>query len=154
MYWLICFCDKLLLFWRAENVILFVVVFKVTHSRDTYQDLVRLMEQHRADRAVQLSILRYWPTTAARPRGDLWPRCECCSCIFFRFKLKITPTAIHRLIIFTFLHTKPNMASIPELQLTIFIIDLLIIFSIHSLVSVILKKYVKMLFTVSQSPFL
>ncbi|XP_035982007.1 cullin-9 isoform X2 [Fundulus heteroclitus] len=31
---------------------------QVTHSRDTYQDLVRLMEQHRADRAVQLSILR------------------------------------------------------------------------------------------------
>ncbi|XP_069394824.1 cullin-9 isoform X4 [Paralichthys olivaceus] len=31
---------------------------QVTHSRDTYQDLVRLIEQHRADRAVQLSILR------------------------------------------------------------------------------------------------
>ncbi|XP_059215808.1 cullin-9 isoform X2 [Centropristis striata] len=31
---------------------------QVSHSRDTYQDLVRLMEQHRADRAVQLSILR------------------------------------------------------------------------------------------------
>lgn len=31
---------------------------QVTRSRDTYQDLVRLMEQHRADRAVQLSILR------------------------------------------------------------------------------------------------
>ncbi|XP_030012031.1 cullin-9 isoform X2 [Sphaeramia orbicularis] len=31
---------------------------QVTHSRDTYQDLVRLLEQHRADRAVQLSILR------------------------------------------------------------------------------------------------
>ncbi|XP_045898689.1 cullin-9 isoform X2 [Micropterus dolomieu] len=31
---------------------------QVIHSRDTYQDLVRLMEQHRADRAVQLSILR------------------------------------------------------------------------------------------------
>ncbi|XP_069543738.1 cullin-9 isoform X2 [Brachyistius frenatus] len=31
---------------------------QVTHSRDTYQDLVRLMEQHRADRAAQLSILR------------------------------------------------------------------------------------------------
>ncbi|XP_074531709.1 cullin-9 isoform X2 [Halichoeres trimaculatus] len=31
---------------------------QVTHSRDTYQDLVRLMEQLRADRAVQLSILR------------------------------------------------------------------------------------------------
>ncbi|XP_038154264.1 cullin-9 isoform X4 [Cyprinodon tularosa] len=31
---------------------------QVTHSRDTYQDLVRLMEQHRADRAVQLSILQ------------------------------------------------------------------------------------------------
>ncbi|KAM9847747.1 cullin-9 isoform 1-T1 [Aulostomus maculatus] len=31
---------------------------QVTHSRDTYQDLVRLMEQRRADRTVQLSILR------------------------------------------------------------------------------------------------
>ncbi|XP_029927070.1 cullin-9 isoform X2 [Myripristis murdjan] len=31
---------------------------QVTRSRDTYQDLVRLMEQHRADRAVQLSILK------------------------------------------------------------------------------------------------
>ncbi|XP_020565045.1 cullin-9 isoform X3 [Oryzias latipes] len=31
---------------------------QVTQSRDTYQDLVRLMEQHRADRAIQLSILR------------------------------------------------------------------------------------------------
>ncbi|XP_060896472.1 cullin-9 isoform X4 [Labrus mixtus] len=31
---------------------------QVTHSRETYQDLVRLMEQHRADRAVQVSILR------------------------------------------------------------------------------------------------
>ncbi|KAM9727786.1 cullin-9 [Menidia menidia] len=31
---------------------------QVTHSRDTYQDLVRLLEQHRADRAVTLSVLR------------------------------------------------------------------------------------------------
>ncbi|KAM9365042.1 LOW QUALITY PROTEIN: cullin-9 [Pholidichthys leucotaenia] len=31
---------------------------QVTQSRDTYQDLVRLLEQHRADRTVQLSILR------------------------------------------------------------------------------------------------
>ncbi|XP_047458377.1 cullin-9 isoform X2 [Mugil cephalus] len=31
---------------------------QVTRSRDTYQDLVRLLEQHRADRAIQLSILR------------------------------------------------------------------------------------------------
>ncbi|KAF0027925.1 hypothetical protein F2P81_020666 [Scophthalmus maximus] len=31
---------------------------QVTHNRGTYQDLVRQMEQHRADRAVQLSILR------------------------------------------------------------------------------------------------
>ena len=31
---------------------------QVTRSRDTYQDLVRLMDQHRADRAAQLSILR------------------------------------------------------------------------------------------------
>ncbi|XP_037536667.1 cullin-9 [Nematolebias whitei] len=31
---------------------------QVTKSRGTYQNLVRLMEQHRADRAVQLSILR------------------------------------------------------------------------------------------------
>lgn len=38
---------------------LFIGVFEqVTHSRDTYQDLVRLMEQHRAERAIQLSILR------------------------------------------------------------------------------------------------
>lgn len=36
----------------------FPVFVQVTHSRDTYQDLVRLMEQHRADRAIQLSILR------------------------------------------------------------------------------------------------
>lgn len=36
-----------------------LVFVQVTHSRDTYQDLVRLMEQHRGDRAVQLSILRY-----------------------------------------------------------------------------------------------
>lgn len=34
---------------------------QVTHSRDTYQDLVRLMEQHRAERATQLSILRCRP---------------------------------------------------------------------------------------------
>ncbi|XP_071249018.1 cullin-9-like isoform X4 [Salvelinus alpinus] len=31
---------------------------QVTRSRETYQDLVRLMDQHRADRAAQLSILR------------------------------------------------------------------------------------------------
>lgn len=31
---------------------------EVTRSRDTYQDLIRLMDQHRVDRAVQLSILR------------------------------------------------------------------------------------------------
>lgn len=31
---------------------------QVTRSRETYQDLVRLMAQHRADRATQLSILR------------------------------------------------------------------------------------------------
>ncbi|XP_041922384.1 cullin-9 isoform X3 [Alosa sapidissima] len=31
---------------------------KVTHSRDAFQDLVGLMDQHRVDRAVQLSILR------------------------------------------------------------------------------------------------
>ncbi|KAL0177398.1 hypothetical protein M9458_026292, partial [Cirrhinus mrigala] len=30
---------------------------EVTRSRDTFQDLIRLMDQHRADRAVQLSIL-------------------------------------------------------------------------------------------------
>ena len=41
-----------------------VFLDQVTHSRDTYQDLVRLMEQHRADRAVQLSILRYGQITA------------------------------------------------------------------------------------------
>ncbi|XP_034041458.1 cullin-9 isoform X2 [Thalassophryne amazonica] len=31
---------------------------QVTYSRDAYQDLVQLMEQHRADRVVQVSILR------------------------------------------------------------------------------------------------
>lgn len=36
-----------------------LVFVQVTHSRDTYQDLVRLMEQHRGDRTAQLSILRY-----------------------------------------------------------------------------------------------
>ncbi|XP_016119163.1 cullin-9-like, partial [Sinocyclocheilus grahami] len=30
---------------------------EVTRSRDTFQDLIRLMDQHRADRAAQLSIL-------------------------------------------------------------------------------------------------
>ncbi|XP_028323959.1 cullin-9 isoform X2 [Gouania willdenowi] len=30
----------------------------VTHNKETFQDLLRLMEQHRTDRAVQLSILR------------------------------------------------------------------------------------------------
>lgn len=38
-----------------------MVFDQVTHSRDTYQDLVRLMEQHRAERATQLSILRCRP---------------------------------------------------------------------------------------------
>lgn len=42
------------------SVFVGVCVIQVTHSRDTYQDLVRLMEQHRAERAVQLSILRCW----------------------------------------------------------------------------------------------
>ncbi len=32
---------------------------EVTRSRDTFQDLIRLMDQHRVDRAVQLSILRW-----------------------------------------------------------------------------------------------
>lgn len=31
---------------------------EVMHSRDTFQDLVRLMDQHRVERTVQLSILR------------------------------------------------------------------------------------------------
>lgn len=45
------------LFMEGES--LFVGVFdQVTHSRDTYQDLVRLMEQHRSERVIQLSILR------------------------------------------------------------------------------------------------
>ena len=34
---------------------------QVTRSRDTYQVLVRLLDQFRADRDVQLSILRYFP---------------------------------------------------------------------------------------------
>lgn len=44
-----------------ETSVFVGVCDQVTHSRDTYQDLVRLMEQHRAERAVQLSILRCWP---------------------------------------------------------------------------------------------
>lgn len=31
---------------------------QVTRNKDTFQDLVRLMDQHRVDRATQLSILR------------------------------------------------------------------------------------------------
>lgn len=31
---------------------------EVMHSRDTFQDMVRLMDQHRLDRTVQISILR------------------------------------------------------------------------------------------------
>lgn len=31
---------------------------EVMHNRDTFQDLVRLMDQHRVERTVQLSILR------------------------------------------------------------------------------------------------
>ena len=31
---------------------------EVTYNRDTFQDLVCLMDQHRVDRALQLSILR------------------------------------------------------------------------------------------------
>ncbi|XP_008296533.1 cullin-9 isoform X2 [Stegastes partitus] len=42
-------CDEALQLEEERN--------QVTSSRDTYQDLVRLMEQHRADRAAQLSIL-------------------------------------------------------------------------------------------------
>ncbi|XP_054874354.1 cullin-9 isoform X2 [Amphiprion ocellaris] len=43
-------CDEALQLEEERN--------QVSSSRDTYQDLVRLMEQHRADRAAQLSILR------------------------------------------------------------------------------------------------
>ncbi|XP_070398905.1 cullin-9 isoform X3 [Nothobranchius furzeri] len=46
---------------------------QVTHSRDTYQDLVRLMEQHRADRAVLLSILRILSRFLDNYKEDVLP---------------------------------------------------------------------------------
>ncbi|XP_062319750.1 cullin-9 isoform X1 [Osmerus eperlanus] len=46
---------------------------QVTRSRDTYQDLVRLMDQHRADRAAQLSILRILNKFLDNYQEDLLP---------------------------------------------------------------------------------
>ncbi|XP_071012602.1 cullin-9-like isoform X4 [Oncorhynchus clarkii lewisi] len=46
---------------------------QVTRSRETYQDLVRLMDQHRADRATQLSILRILNKVLDNYQEDLLP---------------------------------------------------------------------------------
>ncbi|XP_056616045.1 cullin-9 isoform X1 [Triplophysa dalaica] len=46
---------------------------EVTRSRDTYQDLIRLMDQHRVDRAVQLSILRILNKFLENYQEDLLP---------------------------------------------------------------------------------
>ncbi|CAN9499553.1 unnamed protein product [Ophioblennius macclurei] len=46
---------------------------QVTHSRETFQDLLRLMEQHRADRSVQLSILRILNTFLEDYKEDELP---------------------------------------------------------------------------------
>ncbi|KAL2083032.1 hypothetical protein ACEWY4_020805 [Coilia grayii] len=46
---------------------------KVTRSRDTFQDLVRLMDQHRVDRAVQLSILKILSKFLDDYQEDLLP---------------------------------------------------------------------------------
>uniref|UniRef100_A0A8C1ACC3 Cullin 7 n=1 Tax=Cyprinus carpio carpio TaxID=630221 RepID=A0A8C1ACC3_CYPCA len=46
---------------------------EVTHSRDTFQDLIRLMDQHRADRAAQLSILRILNKFLDNYQEDLLP---------------------------------------------------------------------------------
>ncbi|XP_041722975.2 cullin-9 isoform X1 [Coregonus clupeaformis] len=47
--------------------------YQVTRSRETYQDLVRLMDQHRADRAAQLSILRILNKFLDNYQEDLLP---------------------------------------------------------------------------------
>ncbi|XP_058506927.1 cullin-9 isoform X4 [Solea solea] len=46
---------------------------QVTHSRETFQDVVRLMEQHRVDRATQLSILRILSKFLDNYQEDLLP---------------------------------------------------------------------------------
>ncbi|XP_067278691.1 cullin-9 isoform X2 [Pseudorasbora parva] len=46
---------------------------EVTRSRDTFQDLIRLLDQHRADRAVQLSILRILNKFLDNYQEDLLP---------------------------------------------------------------------------------
>ncbi|KAM6956528.1 cullin-9 [Aplochiton taeniatus] len=46
---------------------------QVTRSRETYQDLVRLMDQHRADRAAQLSILSILNKFLDNYQEDLLP---------------------------------------------------------------------------------
>ncbi|XP_010894542.2 cullin-9 isoform X1 [Esox lucius] len=46
---------------------------QVTRSRETYQDLVSLMDQHRADRAAQLSILRILNKFLDNYQEDLLP---------------------------------------------------------------------------------
>uniref|UniRef100_A0A8C2FV84 Uncharacterized protein n=1 Tax=Cyprinus carpio TaxID=7962 RepID=A0A8C2FV84_CYPCA len=46
---------------------------EVTHSRDTFQDLIRLMDQHRAYRAAQLSILRILNKFLDNYQEDLLP---------------------------------------------------------------------------------
>lgn len=46
---------------------------EVTHSRDTFQDLIRLIDQHRVDRAVQLSILRILNKFLDNYKEDLLP---------------------------------------------------------------------------------
>ncbi|XP_047667989.1 cullin-9 isoform X3 [Tachysurus fulvidraco] len=46
---------------------------EVMHSRDTFQDLVRLMDQHRVERTVQLSILRILNKFLDNYQEDLLP---------------------------------------------------------------------------------
>lgn len=61
-FFVLFFLEVISLGYYKVNIGYWVVWFdQVTHSRDTYQDLIRLMEQHRAERAIQLSILRWWP---------------------------------------------------------------------------------------------
>lgn len=45
---------------------------EVMHSRDTFQDLVRLMDQHRVERTVQLSILRQGVALGASINYSSW----------------------------------------------------------------------------------
>ncbi|XP_018580518.2 cullin-9 isoform X1 [Scleropages formosus] len=50
---------------------------QVTRSKDTFQDLVRLMDQHRPDRAAQLSILSILNKFLDNYQEDLLPWHEC-----------------------------------------------------------------------------